>query len=484
MAGLVTHLLVVGGNAAGMSAASKARRRRPDLEVTVLEAGLNISYSSCGIPYYAEGVVEDPAELLVLSQEDAAERGITVRTRTRATGFNPYTKRVSVDGGGGRDDIGYDKLLIATGTTAVNPFPGGDLDGVFTLRHIGDGVRMMRHIESTKAKRVGIVGGGFIGLEMAEAFLRRGLKVHLFQRGDRLMTSMDPDMTLGLDQILQANGVQVHLDAGVRGFGERSPDAAGKAKGKGKSAAGSAGAGDEGGSPRVGSVLAKEDVDVDAVVVGVGVRPNTDWTLKGTGLETTKDGYILVDTQMKTNLHDVYAAGDCVAAPHAITERPTPVPLALPANRMGKVAGDTIAASLGDIPGQAMHFGGVMGTSITRAFGLALAQTGVTEQEAKGIDMDVATYLLEARNKAGYMPDVGDMAVKLVANADNGRLVGCQLIGPMESGLRINAAAVAIKAKLTVKQLAEVETAYSPPFSPVYDPLITAASELAKEMRK
>lgn len=457
---------MVGGNAAGMSAASKAKRRDPDLEVTVLEAGLNISYSSCGIPAYVEGVVEDPTELLVLTKEKAAERGIAVRTRTRATGFNAYTKRVSTVGPEGKDDIGYDKLLLAMGTHALNPFTGGDLPGVFTVRHIADGVRLMRYLEENKVKKVAVVGGGFVGLEMAEALQKQGAKVHLYQRSERLLTSFDPDMTAGLEGLLQQSGIQVHLGAKVKGFAAREPRKDGKET-----------------EPRVGAIEADKDQDIDCAVVAVGVAPSTEWAVKA-GVESTREGFLVVDTQMKTNIHDVYAAGDCVAPVHAVTERPTPMPLALAANRMGKVAGDNIAASLKDIPSAALHFPGTLGTAITRVFGLAIATTGLTEQQAKASDFDLVTHLVESKTKAGYMPDAGDMAVKLVANADNGRLIGAQLVGPAEAGLRINAAAVAVKAKLTAKQFSEVETAYSPHFSPVYDPFVVCAWELAKKLRK
>lgn len=448
-----------------MSAASKAKRLLPELEVTVLEAGLNVSYSSCGIPAYVAGQVEDPAQLVVLNKEQAAERGINVRTRTRATGFNAYTKKVSIQTPQGRDDISYDKLLLAMGTEPLNPFPGGELEGVFTVRHIGDGVRLVQHVEASKGKRVGIVGGGFLGLEMAEAFQKRGAKVTLFQRGDRLLSMMDEDMTQGLDGMLTEAGVTVHLDAEVRGFAPKE----GKAKGE------------EGGG-RVGTVLAKKDVDIDAAVVAIGVRPATEWAIK-TGLDCTPEGFLLTDTQMKTNLHDVYAAGDCVAATHLITEKPVPLPLALPANRMGRIAGENIAHAFG-AEGGASHFTGVIGTQITQVFGLGIAMTGLTQTQAEAHDFEVASYLLEAPNKAGYMADVADMAVKLVADAGSGRLLGAQIVGPAESALRIDTVAVALRAKMNVRQLSEVETAYAPSFSPVYDPVINAATQLAKDLRK
>jgi NADPH-dependent 2,4-dienoyl-CoA reductase/sulfur reductase-like enzyme len=453
----MTKLVVVGGNGAGMSAASRAKRRAPDLEVEVLEAGHDISYSSCGIPYLVEGLVDRPSQLLVLSAEEAAERGIQVRTQTRVVAFNPYTKEVTFNGPDGRDALHYDKLVLATGSSPRQPFPGGDLPGVFTIRHIGDGVRLIRHLRDSDTRRVAIVGGGYVGLEMASAFLGLGAEVHLLAR-DRLLSGMDPDMTDGLEDWIQEQGIHLHLDAGVKGF---APGIGGK----------------------LGKVEAKKDVEADLAVVAVGVEPNTQFAIKA-GVHATKDGFLLVDDQMKTNFHDVWAAGDCVAPRHLITGRPAPLPLALPANRMGKVAGDNVASGLGSIPGASMTFPGVLGTQITRVHGLAFAQTGVTEQEAKSERIETIAYLVESKTKAAYMPGAADMALKLVAEKDTGKLIGCQIAGPEEVGLRIDAAAVAIQAGLTAKKLAEVETAYAPPFSPVYDPLVVAAGELAKLVKK
>ncbi len=455
----MTKLVVIGGNAAGMSAASKAKRRAPDLEVEVLEAGHDISYSACGIPYLVEGTVEKPSQLLVLSEEDAAERGITVRAKTEAVAFNPYTKEVAFAGPTGRDSIQYDKLLIATGSSPRNPFPGRDLAGVFTIRHVGDGVRLIRHLRESDTRRVAIVGGGYVGLEMASAFLELGADVHLLARGERLLSSMDPDMTDGLEEWIEEQGITLHRKADVKGF------APGKTPGG------------------LGRVEAKNDLDVDLAVVAVGVEPNTQFAVKA-GVHSTKTGHLLVDDNMHTNFHDVWAAGDCVAARHLVTGRPTPMALALPSNRMGKVAGDNIAASLSKIPAPSMSFPGVLGTQVTRVHGLAFAQTGITETEAKKEGMDPVAYLVESKTKAGYMPGVADMALKLVAEPGTGKLLGCQLAGPEEVALRINTAAVAIQAGLTAKKLAEVETAYAPPFSPVYDPIVVAAAELAKLVRK
>lgn len=455
----MTRLVVLGGNAAGMSAASKAKRRNPDLEVTVYEAGEHVSYSSCGIPHLVDGSVGEPEQLLVLDDDAVAKRGIEVVKGTRAIGLNPYTKEVTVEGPKGRDATHYDKLCIATGTEAANPFKGGALDGVFTLRHITDGVRLMEHVDSAKSKRVGIVGGGYLGLEMAEAFHKRGAEVHLVTKG-RPLSAFDADMTDGLQEFLAERDIHVHSDTEVKGLG------AGRRQGQ------------------VGVIHTKgKDLHVDTVLVAVGVQPQTGFATKA-GIHALSSGHLLVDDQMRTNLHDVWAAGDCVAPRHIVTGRPTGIALALPSNRMGRVAGDNIAASTERIPGPSLFFPGVLGTTITRIFGLGFAQTGLAEQDAKREGFDVVSALVESKSRAGYMPDANDMAVKLIADRDSGKLLGAQVAGPADSVLRIDAAAVAIQSGLTARKLADVETAYAPPFSPVWDPLLVAAGELAKKTKK
>lgn len=459
--GPMTSLVVVGGNGAGLSAASKAKRRNPDLEVIVFEAGEHVSYSSCGIPSLIEGAVEEPEKLIVMGHDALKERGLDVRTKTKAIGLNPYTKEITVESTGGRDALHYDKLCIATGTEAANPLKGGDLAGVFTLRHHADALRLMEHVDSAKLKTVGVVGAGFVGLEMAEAFHKRGAEVHLFCKG-RLMPSFDADITDGLAPFFTERGIHVHTDTEVTALAE------GRSKGK------------------VGLVETKgkgKDLHVDAALVAVGVRPNTGFATKA-GIHALSSGHLLVDDQMRTNLHDVWAAGDCVAPRHVITGRPTGMATALPANRMGRVAGDNIAASTERIPGPSLYFPGVLGTTMTRVFGLCFAQTGLTQEQAKKEGFDAAVALVEAKNKAAYMPDAHDMAIKMVADRDSGKLLGMQIAGPGDTSMRINAAAVALQAGLTVRKLADVETAYHPGFSPVWDPVLVAAGELAKEVKR
>jgi NADPH-dependent 2,4-dienoyl-CoA reductase/sulfur reductase-like enzyme len=296
---------------------------------------------------------------------------------------------------------------------------------------------------------------------MAEAFRKRGAKVHLVVKGPRLLPQMDADITDGINDWIEEKGIHLHLNSEVKAFAE------------GKRGAG------------VGVVQTKGagDLEVDGVLVAVGVKPNTNFATKA-GIHALSTGHLLVDDSMRTNLHDVWAAGDCVAPRHIVTGRPTGVALALPSNRMGRVAGDSIAASTERIPGPALFFPGVLGTAITRVFGLAFAQTGLTEEAAKKEGFDCVSTLVESKSKAAYMPDAADMAVKMVADRDSGKILGVQLAGPAESGLRIDAAAVAMQAGLTARKFAETEMAYAPSFSTVWNPLLIAAGNLSHETKK
>lgn len=448
-------LVVVGGNAAGMSGASKAKRRQPDLEVEVLEAGDDISYSTCGVPFLVEGLVEEADQLRVLSPAKAQKRGLKIHTQTKVIAMNPYTKEVVYEGPQGRDSVHYDRLLLATGTRPRNPFEGGNLPGVHTIRHLGDGLRLRDALDAKKSPNVAVIGGGYAGLEMAAAMQARGAQVNLFAR-KRLLSTMDEDITDGLAAWLAEADIEVHLNADVKRItGEKRVE---------------------------GVEVGKKSHEADAAIVAVGLEPCTEFAVKA-GIASDKAGYLLVDDQMKTNLHDVWAAGDCVAAKHLITGQAAPLPLALPANRMGRIAGDNIGASLDKIPGPGMYYGGGIGTTVIRLFGLAFAKTGLSEHEAKSAGFDVASSLIESPTKAGYMPELGEMAVKMVGDRDTGKLLGVQLACPEDAALRINSAAVAIHAGMKVARLADVETAYAPPFSPVWDPILVAASECAKHLR-
>jgi CoA-dependent NAD(P)H sulfur oxidoreductase len=456
----MTRLVVLGGNAAGMSAASKAKRRGPDLEVVVLEASQDVSYSVCGTPFLVQQDIEDAADLRMLDEEGLQKRGITVRRGAKATAFNPYSKEVAFESKGGRDSIAYDKLLVATGSSAVVPFKAPPPKGVFALRRLEETVALEAFIKEERPKKAAVVGAGAVGLEMASAFAQRGLDVHLYEKGPRPLPMFDQDMTQGMPAWLEKKGVTLHVGTEVAELGEQ-------------------------GRGRLGSVVTKagKEQRADLAVVAAGLQPNTQFAVKA-GVHALNTGHILVDDHMRTNFHDVWAAGDCVAARHIVSGRPTPVPLALPSNRMGRIAGDSIAASLERIPGPSQTFTGVVGTFLTRLWDMGFAKTGLSEEEAKAERMDAVAVHVESTAKADYMPRPGRVNLKLVADRDSGKLLGAQLMGPGDSALRINAAALAVQVGMTARRLSEAETAYSPSFGPVWDPLVVAAAELAKACRK
>lgn len=441
----MTRLLIVGGNAAGMSAASKAKRMDPELEVLVLEAGQAISYSACGIPYQMEGLVESPEDLLVLTPEKAAARGIDVRLGHRATKLEPDSKTLHVQTPEGLESFAYDRLLIATGTRPRIPFAGGDLPGVHTLRHVWDGEALLADLEGG-CECVAILGAGFIALESAEALAKRGKTVKLLHRSDKLLGVMDADMTDNIVETLEGLGVEVVLHAGIDRLEQ------------------------EGDQIRLHGAKTHH---ADAVLIATGVGPVTGW-LHDAGIRMDARGYIHVNERQETNLPDVWAAGDCCTVKDILSGQAHPLALALPANRMGRIAGENMA-------GGSAAFPGVLGTSVLRLGDQFWAQTGMTETYLAKTGMPFHVQVINAHHKAGYMPGDGRVRVKLLCDPD-GDLLGCQIRGPAEGALRIQAAAVAVQHGVKVQQLAETETAYAPPVSPVTDPLVVCAMQLAKQL--
>ncbi len=444
------RVVVVGGNAAGMSAASVAKRRAPDLEVVVVEAGEYISYSACGIPYHVGGIVTGDISRLVSVTPQAArdQRGLDVRLGTRAIAIDPRRREVTVEKDGGRWTEPYDRLVVATGTEPRLPFDGAAQPGVFAVRHLGDGIAMRDWVRERNPRTAVVIGAGYVGIEMAEAFHALGMTTTILTRSGRLMRpSFDADVLDPLKQALAGASIPVEAAGVIRGI--------------------------TGNGHVTGVVTEAGEYPADIVVAAAGVSPRTG-LLREAGAALTKQGAVLVDDGMRTTLPDVWAAGDCVAHTHGITRQPVFLPLALPANRSGRVAGDRIAGGDSVMPP-------VLATAATRFNAVELARTGVTEEEASVLGYPCAVTRIEDVTKAGYFPGVGDVVVKMVAERTSGKLLGVQMVGGDGTALRINAAAVALAAGMTADALEQVDTAYAPPYSPVYDPLLIGARLTARE---
>ncbi|MFB6080003.1 MAG: FAD-dependent oxidoreductase [Haloferacaceae archaeon] len=462
--------VVIGGDAAGMSAASKARRSDPDLDVVVFERGQWVSYAACGIPYYVGGEVETLDDLVAVTPEEfVEERRIDLRTAHEVTAIDPDARTVTVEGDGDRFEQSYDHLLVATGASAVAPpFDGTDLDGVFTIRGLDDAAAVRDDVEgwsgsgsgagaggrresseATTPRAVGVVGGGYVGIEMAEAFAARDAEVHLFEA---LPHVLDPfgEATAGVvEDHLRERGVSLHLDTPVEGFV---------------------------GDGRVTGVETESGtVAVDAVVVGVGVAPNVD-LVEGTRIERGPTGAIATDEYGRTNVDDVFAAGDCAEARHVVSGAPAYVPLALTANRAGRAIGSTVT-------GTPTEVGDIAGTAILKAFDLEVARTGILDhEEAREAGFDPVTSTITDRSRADYYPGAEEITVTLTADRDTGRVLGGSVVGRDRAGKRIDPVATALHAGMTVTDLQNLDLAYAPPFSPVWDPVLTAARVLRGEL--
>jgi NADPH-dependent 2,4-dienoyl-CoA reductase/sulfur reductase-like enzyme len=460
--------VVVGGDAAGMSAASKAKRDDPDLEVVVFEKGEWVSYGACGLPYYVKGEIQSLEELVSVTPEEFREqRDIDLRTGHEVVEVDPADRTVTAEGPDGEVVQGYDHLLVATGASAVTPpVDGIDREGVYTLGSMSDGKELRDYVTRARDSGdldqpdsgpacsfledcegpVGIVGGGYIGVEMAEALAANGFEVHLFQRGERILAPFSEATSEAVQEHLDDRDVAVYLEAAV----ERLD-----------------------GDDRVETVVtADRRVPVEMVLVGTGVRPRTALA-EAAGVELGPTGAIATDSYRETSLPDVYAAGDCAEAEHVVTGELTYVPLALTANRHGRAVGRTVA-------GAPTEGGGVAGTAAIKAFEVEAARTGLLEEGAREAGFDPVTGTIEAKSRAGYYPEGGTVRVTLTADRPTGRLLGASLVSEYGEGAvhRSHAAVGAVTEGVSLAELSNYDLAYAPPFNTTWDPVLTAAKVL------
>jgi NADPH-dependent 2,4-dienoyl-CoA reductase/sulfur reductase-like enzyme len=462
--------VVVGGDAAGMSAASKAKRDDPSLDVVVFEKGEWVSYGACGMPYYVEGTVDRLEDLVSVTAEEAVEeRGLDLRRWHEVTGIDTDEDVVTGRNEDGTFEQPYDHLLLATGAAPTPPpVAGVDLDCVFTLSSLDDADAIREALEADGVtedvggasdgevvgflrerdpKTVAVVGGGYIGLEMADVLRTRGARVHLFQRSSHVLSAYDEGIAEVVQDHLREEGVELHLDAGVR----RIED-------------------DDSGDAH--AVVAEDGrTEVDMVILGTGVRPRTELA-EGAGLEIGETGAIATDEYHRTSVPNVYAAGDCAEVRNVVTGEVDYVPLALTANRHGRAVGQTVA-------GKPTKGGPVARTAITKVVDLEVARTGITDlDEAREYGFDPVSRTISSRSRSGYYPGAAPITVRLVGCRSTGRLLGASVVGTDRAGKRIDTVVAALHENATVANLERYDLAYAPPFSPVWDPVLTAAKVL------
>ncbi|WP_054861710.1 CoA-disulfide reductase [Gracilibacillus sp. JCM 18860] len=441
--------VIIGGVAAGMSAAMEITRTDSKAKITVLERGQDYSYGQCGLPYVINGVVPDIDKVIARTVETFREKyGIDARTFTEVIHVDEKKKKVyGVQlKTGTAFEIDYDRLLIATGSDPVLPnWKGGiELDGIHPLKTLIDTKAILQDLNN-KIKNVTIVGGGYVGLEMAESFHSLGKNVTLIQRSDQLATIFDLDMATIIHQEAEKHQISLILGEEVEGFS---------------------------GDKRVNTVITnKGSYSTDLVLLSVGAKPNTDFLQNSAIHMNAQGGAIHVNAYMQTSIPHIYAAGDCAIQYHRVKQLDDHIPLGTTANKQGRIAGANMA-------GNPLTFKGIVGTSIIKFFDLTLGRTGLTEKEANHLKLPYAVEVLEANNQAGYYPDGETLHIKLIYDKNSYALLGGQVIGKKGVDKRIDVLATALYNKMTVKQLLDLDLAYAPPYNGVWDPLQQMARKI------
>ncbi|MEX0979025.1 MAG: FAD-dependent oxidoreductase [Pirellulales bacterium] len=434
-------LLIVGGVAGGASAAARARRLSEDSQIVLFERGPDVSFANCGLPYYIGGEIAQREKLLVVTPERLRTRfNLDVRTRTSVEAIDCFAKKVRVrDLSSGREyDETYDKLILAPGAAPIRPaLPGIDLPGILTLRNLEDMDRIVERLEQG-VKHAVVVGAGFIGLELVENLVRRGIATTVVELQDQILPPFDKEMTASIVENLAIKGVTLLLGQSAAGF-EQSSDGL--------------------------SVQLKSGRELPAqlVVLGVGVRPENKLAVEA-GLGVGSRGGIRVNDHLQTTDPDIYAVGDAIEVKDFVTCEPTQVPLAGPANRQGRIAADHIF-------GRAARYRGTQGTAIVRVFEHTAAMTGASEKTLRRINRPYRKVYVHPANHAGYYPGAETMTLKLLFDPQTGKLLGAQAVGGAGVDKRIDVLAVAIQSGMTVFDLEEMELAYSPQYGSAKDPI-------------
>lgn len=451
------RLVIIGGDAAGMSAASQARRLKgPDeLEIVAFERGHFTSYSACGIPYWVGGDVPSRDELIARTPEEHRARDIDLRMCTEVVEIDVEGGRVRTRDleSGTEDWTTYDKLVIGTGARPVRPsLPGIDAPGVHGVQTLDDGQALLDTLARTPGRRAVVIGAGYIGVEMAEALIQRRYEVTVVNRGAEPMSTLDPDMGRLVHDAMSGMGIEMVNGAEVTKILT----------------------GDDG---RVRAV-ATEDAEypADVVVLGIGVRPETELA-RAAGLPLGEYGGLLTDLAMRVRGHEnIWAGGDCVEVLDLVSGRERHIALGTHANKHGQVIGSNVGGSYATFPG-------VVGTAVSKVCDLEIARTGLREKEARAAGLQFATVTIESTSRAGYYPGAAVMTVKMLAERLSGRLLGVQIVGREGAGKRVDIAAVALTARMTVDQMTALDLGYAPPFSPVWDPVLVAARKAVAAVR-
>jgi CoA-disulfide reductase len=435
-------VVIVGGVAGGASAAARIRRLDESAEIIVFEKTGYISYANCGLPYYIGDVITDSSDLTLQTPESFWTRfRILVKVNHEVTNIDVTQKTVTVKNllTGTEWEEPYDKLLLSPGAKPVRPnLPGIDSEKIFSLRTVEDTFRIHDYLEKTKAQNAVVVGGGYIGIEVAENLKEKGLNVTIVQRPNQLMNTLDYDMASFVHSKLRAKGISLRLNSNVTSFRQDGE--------------------------RIVTLLEdNSEIAADMVLLAIGVAPENSLA-KQAGLKLGVKGSIVVNDRMETSVQDIYAVGDAIQVKHFVTEEDTVIALAGPANKQGRIAADNICG--GD-----SHYQGSMGSSIIKIFDMTVAGTGLTEKVAKSMGIDCESVVLSPASHAGYYPGAKVMTMKVVFEKDTWKLLGAQIVGTEGVDKRLDVLATAMHAGMKANMLKDLDLAYAPPFSSAKDPV-------------
>ncbi|MGB9167871.1 MAG: FAD-dependent oxidoreductase [Nitrososphaeraceae archaeon] len=453
------YIVIIGGVAAGTSAASKAKRINPDANITIIQQEPIVSYGSCGLPYVLEGIIDDFSELIARPAEEFRSKyGINILLNTSALKILPSKKEIIVRDYVSKNIednkiISYDSLVIATGASATIPSLQGIENinsGMFTLRTLNDGIAIKRFLGKNRPNSCIVVGAGLIGVEIVESFKKQGLEITLVGSGNSILPKIiDTEMSLIVKQELENNGIKIILGERVEKIlGNQNFQGVVTNKGK--------------------TILS------DFLVFGTGVKPNSE-IASDAGIKLGINKAIKVDRYMQTNISNIFAAGDCATAENYVTGKDTYLPLGTTANKQGRVAGENSAG------GKAI-FRGIAGSAITKTFGLFIGKTGLSTEEARKNGFDPVETSINSITRAGYYPDSKSISIKIVADKKTEQILGAQIIGGEGVKGRIDVVALALLKKATINDLSSYDACYVPPISPVWEPMNIVASNLSKSM--
>ncbi len=448
-------IVIIGAVAAGAKAAAKIKRLLPDSSVEIFTKDTHVSYSSCGLPYYIQGNFEDYRTLLVRSPEEFRQGGIDVNLETNAEKIYPEKNVIVVSGPNGRRTESYDRLIIATGASPIKPNIKGidDFINIFTLRNIEDGINIRTQMR--KSKKAVIIGSGYIGLELMEAFVKNGLETVVIEQKSHIMSNFDDDMSDLIRERIESSDYKnfkiVTGDRVSEFFGENGV---------------------------LKSVITEKGqrFDTDLAIICAGVKPNIELA-QDAGLKIGETGAIEVDKLMRTSHEHIYACGDCAEKTHIVSGKKVWIPLGSTANKEGRCAALNAA-------GIYSEFEGVLGSTVTRCLNTTMSMTGLTEREAEQIGFTPVSVTIEKPDKVAFMPDASDITLKVIADKITGLLLGGQAIGSIGADKRIYSLTSALLAHLTVEEFGNNDLTYSPPYSPTIDPLLNATQALCKRIAK